>query len=170
MKAFGVALRDAVAKLSRVHVERQMADMRKLVMRLEDRIVRTEKRLAALARRKARGAAAIGKIVARGVEQAEMPSTEIQALRTRIGATQVQFAKLAGVTPVAVYFWESGRTRPRGNRLLRLQELRHMSRQDAAALLGEEPGGRKPGRKPGKRVGPRASAKSARRKAPARRS
>ena len=45
------------------------------------------------------------------------------------------FAALAGVTPVAVYFWESGRTKPRGRSVEVLSEIRRMGVREAQERL-----------------------------------
>ena len=41
-----------------------------------------------------------------------LKASQVKAIRARLGVSQKRFAALAGVTPVAVYFWESGRTTP----------------------------------------------------------
>ena len=41
-----------------------------------------------------------------------LTAAQVKGIRAKLGLSQASFAKLAGVTPVAVYFWESGRTTP----------------------------------------------------------
>jgi DNA-binding transcriptional regulator YiaG len=41
-----------------------------------------------------------------------LSAAQVKAIRGRLAVSQRRFAELAGVTPVAVYFWESGRTTP----------------------------------------------------------
>ena len=61
----------------------------------------------------------------------------IRSHRKRLGLSQADMARITGVTPVAVYFWESGRTLPRGPRREALLELRSMGRRDVKRRLEE---------------------------------
>lgn len=53
----------------------------------------------------------------------------IRSLRKRLGITQKELAELTGVTPVAVYLWESGRTSPSDRNATALQGLTRASRR-----------------------------------------
>lgn len=55
----------------------------------------------------------------------------IKALRKRLQLTQMQFAKLTGVTHVAVYLWESGKTSPRGGSRDALAKARQLGVREA---------------------------------------
>jgi DNA-binding transcriptional regulator YiaG len=63
-------------------------------------------------------------------------ATRIRALRKRLGLSQAAFGRLVGVTPVAVYFWEAGRTQPRGRSLEELAALDAPSEHDGTKGLG----------------------------------
>ena len=103
--------------------------------------------------------------------QARMPSTggrrgrgarlsaeDIRGLRSRLGMTREQFAKLLGVSPGSIFGWETGRTIPRGRSMARVLEVRKMGVRKARARVG--PAGR-PGRPARRR---RAGGARARRK------
>ena len=52
-----------------------------------------------------------------------LTASQVKDIRSKLGVSQKRFAEMTGVTPVAVYFWESGRTTPSVDRektLLRL--------------------------------------------------
>ena len=86
--------------------------------------------------------------------QARMPSTggrrgrgarpsaeDIRALRSRLGMTRQQFARLVGVSPGSIFGWETGRTVPRGRSTGRVLEVRKMGVRRARAKVGA--GGRR---------------------------
>ena len=62
---------------------------------------------------------------------ARLTPASIRNHRKRLGLSQAELALLAGVTPVAVYFWESGRTKPRGRSVEVLSEIRKLSPKQA---------------------------------------
>jgi DNA-binding transcriptional regulator YiaG len=62
----------------------------------------------------------------------------IRSLRTRLGISQADLAKLVGVSAVAVGTWESGRSRPRPETKARIVALRSLGRREAKRLLAEQ--------------------------------
>jgi DNA-binding transcriptional regulator YiaG len=61
----------------------------------------------------------------------------IRSLRNRLGLSQRNLARLAGVTPLAVYQWESGVFKPKEEKKGILIALRKLGRRDAKKLLEE---------------------------------
>ena len=61
----------------------------------------------------------------------------IRALRSRLGISQAELAKLVGVSTVAVGQWESGRSRPRAESKARIAALRSLGRREVKRLLVE---------------------------------
>ena len=59
----------------------------------------------------------------------------IKSHRRRLGLSQVQMAKLLGVSSNSVTLWESGRASPRGKNRQAIAELRQMGARDAKVLL-----------------------------------
>ena len=96
----------------------------------------------------------------------------VRALRKRLGLTQTEFAKLAGVSGQTVVNWESTKGKisiRRKETPGRLREIRKMNKRALRKLMPEtakkaaKPGrkpGRKPGLKPGRKPG-RPAAKAA---------
>ena len=65
--------------------------------------------------------------------------TAIRRMRKRLKLTQRELAALAEVTPVAVYFWEAGRTTPKPESAERLSKIGAMTPKAAkrrAAVVG----------------------------------
>jgi hypothetical protein len=116
------------AELARL-VEAEVAEQ---LNSLESEVADLRKRLAKAERNVVRG----GGPVARGkrgatAESAKLTPDSIRALRKRIGISQAELALLAGVTPVAVYFWEAGRTKPTGVNVDTLVGLRSLDKKKA---------------------------------------
>ena len=63
----------------------------------------------------------------------------VKALRKRLGLTQVQLGKLAGVSSQAVVNWEAhkGKINLRKATAGKLQEIRGMKKRDVAGMLGK---------------------------------
>ena len=63
--------------------------------------------------------------------------TMVRKLRVRLGLTQVEFAKLAGVSGLTVYKWEKaqGRINPRGRALAGLARVMVMGKREAKTAL-----------------------------------
>jgi DNA-binding XRE family transcriptional regulator len=85
----------------------------------------------------------------------------VRTTRKMLGVTQGQFAKLVGVSPISISFWETGRSTPRVKTQVRVMELRKLSKAEVLGRLGGAAAGRgrrrKAGRKPGR---PKRSAKT----------
>ena len=67
----------------------------------------------------------------------------VRRLRTKLGLTQAEFAKLAGVAPLTVYKWEraAGRIKPRGRALAGLRKVMGMGKREAKAAAKVANGG-----------------------------
>jgi DNA-binding transcriptional regulator YiaG len=63
----------------------------------------------------------------------------IRALRERMSLTRLQFAKLLGVSPGSIFGWETGRTTPRRNSLVRFRALKKGGLKAARAEAGVTP-------------------------------
>ncbi len=156
MPNLGAALEAAIAKITRREVAAAVKDMKKGMKRLESAIGR-------VGQRRSGGGPTRGRREDAGPT---MAPAEVRALRKRLKLTQQQFGNATGVTHVAVYFWESGRTRPVGARLKALRALEKMSVADAAARFkggATAAAGKGPARKSATRAA-RPARKGARRK------
>lgn len=123
-----VALERTLQKAVAMEVKKQFAPFKAEIARLERAL-------------RASGARVVGggrpgpKAGTRTAASAKLTPRSIKAIRKKLGLSQADFATLSGVTPVAVYFWESGRTKPRGASVEALVELRGMSVQQAQRRL-----------------------------------
>lgn len=69
------------------------------------------------------------------VETARLSPRLIRSLRKRLRLSQRDLARLAGVTPLAVYQWETGVFKPKKEKRSVLVALRKLGRRDAKKLL-----------------------------------
>ena len=72
-------------------------------------------------------------------KKARITSTTIRSLRSRLGLTQVEFGKLAGVTAGAVYLWESkeGPLNVRNKTKAVILSIKGMGAREAREKLGK---------------------------------
>jgi DNA-binding transcriptional regulator YiaG len=116
-------LRAEMRRLARHEMKRAVGRVRRLqrrvaLLRLESR--RQQRLLDRLQRRlKKVGAARAGAPAGRGAAP-----DAIRALRARLSMTRKQFSQALGVSPGAIFLWETGRSVPRRSSLARLRELR----------------------------------------------
>ena len=136
-------LKAEIARLARKEIKGEMAPARKsivahrgLIAGLRRQIDAMQKELAALKK-----SVPAPKAVAAAQEPAGrfwISGKGVKALRKRLGLTQANFAKLAGVSSQAVVNWEgkSGKINLRKAAAGKLQGLRGIGKRQAAEVLG----------------------------------
>ncbi len=75
------------------------------------------------------------------VESARFSARSVAAQRKRLGLSAADYAKLVGVSPLTIYNWEKGKSRPRKEQLAALVAVRGIGKREALRrleLLGEE--------------------------------
>ena len=75
------------------------------------------------------------------VESARFSPRSVAAQRKRLGLSAADYGKLVGVSPLTIYNWEKGKTRPRQEQLAALVAVRGIGKREALKrleLLGEE--------------------------------
>ena len=163
MSKFAATIKDEMIRLGRKEARRATTPLKSRVTALE-RLVRAQR--AALKQ--------IGKqlelrqrATPAGAPVSSAPESDgtrvgprsIRSQRKRLKLSQAEFAKLVGVTPVAVYLWESGKTKPRTKARASLVAVRSFGVREARAKLesmtksggGAQRGARRGARKAAKR-------------------
>jgi DNA-binding transcriptional regulator YiaG len=102
-----------------------------LIHALEERIQDLKERMAVRKRRKA--AAAKQK---KERSPHRFSPAWVSSHREKLGVSAADYAELVGVSPLTIYSWEKGRSRPRAAQLERLAAARKLSRAQALAELG----------------------------------
>ena len=75
------------------------------------------------------------------VKNARFSARSVAAQRKRLGLSAADYAKLVGVSPLTIYNWENGKSRPRQEQLAALVAVRGIGKREALKrleLLGEE--------------------------------
>jgi DNA-binding transcriptional regulator YiaG len=127
IKAETGATKQAVAQYRReiAKLKRQVAEQEKKITFLEDR---ERKRLEEPEPEKA-------------AEGVRFSARSVTAQRKRLGLSAADYAKLVGVSPLTIYNWEKGKSRPRKEQLAALVAVRGIGKREALRrleLLGGE--------------------------------
>ena len=72
------------------------------------------------------------------IKQSRFSPRLLQSLRKRLGITQGELAILAGVTVGAAHLWETGKFRPKENKMGVLVALRKLNRRQVGELLNQK--------------------------------
>ena len=138
MSKFAVAFTQEIDRRARRESRRtakdlkgQIVALKKLVRAQRERLVMLEKAV----RKAAAESRASAPTPAAGAGKERMSARSIRSHRKRLGLSQVQLAALTGVTPVAVYMWESGKTTPQDSNRAKLLELRRIGAREAKSRL-----------------------------------
>lgn len=143
MPNFSAVLKDEVARIARKEMRKTVDPMKKQVAGLRRDNAALKRENAALKREQALLAKAMKR------ESAAAPQAPVEAghrfsasglkkLRAKLGISAQDFGKLAGVSALSIYNWESGKVRPRGEMVARIAELRGMGKREVQQLLEEQ--------------------------------
>ena len=146
MADFSKVLKSEIARISRKEVNSAVGEIRKsnimlkkIVAELKKRVVFLEKenkRLMAAERKKP---ALSPQRVAEEAKNARITSKGVRSLRSRLGLTRPDFAKLCGTTPQTVYLWETkdGALKMRGKTRAALLSIKGLGAREARNRLVE---------------------------------
>ena len=76
------------------------------------------------------------------IKQSRFSPRLLQSLRKRLGITQKELAILAEVTVGAAHLWETGKFRPKDNKMGMLVALRKLNRREVRELLNQKVAGK----------------------------
>jgi DNA-binding transcriptional regulator YiaG len=137
MANLGAMLKEEITRLSRKEARKQVEPVRKAAASHRSDIAALKRQIALLQRQ----LKSVGRVGAR----AETPSTEatptrfvakgLPSLRSRLGLSQGDFGKLAGVSTQSIYNWEHGKSVPRKAQLAVLAGLRGLGKREAQERL-----------------------------------
>lgn len=69
------------------------------------------------------------------VDNARFSPRSVKAQRDRLGLSAADYAKLVGVSPLTIYNWEKGKSRPRREQLAALVAVRGIGKKEAMRRL-----------------------------------
>lgn len=150
MTTLATALKDEIRRLARKEIKAQTGRTAKAVAQYRREIARLKRQQREQARKiafletqshKAETAAPL----AASNGDARFSARSAKAQRRRAGLSAADFAKLVGVSPLTIYNWEHGKSRPRSEQFAALVALRGLGKREAQARLAIQNGGtRKP--------------------------
>ncbi len=136
-------LKDEIRRLARKEIKIHMADTRKLASRqrteisaLRRELRAQEKQLATLRKAPPTGAVAAAAAL-EDIPQTRFSPKWVRTHRGKLGVSQADYAALVGVSPLTIYNWETGKTRPRTAQLSRWADMRQKGKRELMVELEE---------------------------------
>ena len=145
MSNIAKALKAEISRISRKEAKSATGPVAKSNLVLKKTVVDLKKRLAALEKHNKRLLAGVKREkqevrpeTSEETKKARITSTTIRSLRSKLGLTQAEFGKLAGVTTGAVYLWENkeGPLNLREKTKAALLAIKGMGAREAKEKLG----------------------------------
>ena len=139
------AIKDAVDRGARRQIRLVATPLRREVRRLRQTVAQMRRDLATLRDVAMRWQRSLGnkpwrpQVTDEESKAARLSPRLIRALRTRLGLSQTKFARLVGVSAVAVAQWERGRSSPSGKNRATVVALRQLGRRAVKRLLADMP-------------------------------
>jgi DNA-binding transcriptional regulator YiaG len=135
------AFKEEVTRLARKELRSNTNSLKKAVAKYRSEIAALKRRIEQLERQQKRGTKAAPAAAAADAEASDSQyrwrAAGFAQHRKRLGLSAADCAKLLGVSPLTVYKWESGQTRPRASHLPAIARLRAMGKREATRRLDE---------------------------------
>jgi DNA-binding transcriptional regulator YiaG len=141
MANLAVALKDEIRRLARKVVRQETSAIAKSASRLRRELATLKQRLAAQERK-------LVSLEKRDRKQKDRPPADddeqlgvrfsarsVKSQRARLGLSAHDYALLVGVSPLTIYNWENGKSRPRASQLASLVAVRGIGKREAVARL-----------------------------------
>ena len=140
MTTFAVALKQEIRRLARKEVKEQTAATVKSVARYRREIAALkrlvhaqERKLDILQKRDSASDKSPPASEANGSNR--FSARSVRAQRQRVGLSAAQYAQLVGVSPLTIYNWEHGKSRPRNGQFEKLLAIRGIGKRGARERL-----------------------------------
>lgn len=139
MVNFAVLLKAEITRLARKEVRSEIQSLKSASAQYRTDIAALKRQVALLERSVAKLATHVASAKATSTEEASgrvrFSVKGFASLRTRLGLSGPEMAKLLGVSVQSVYHWEAGKSKPRQAQLASIAALRSMGKRAAAAKL-----------------------------------
>ena len=141
MPNIGTLLKQEISRLCRREIRREIEGTRKASAAYRRDIAALKREVAALRREMAvrtrRAASSAPEAAAPAGRPMRFVAKGLRSLRTRLGVSQAQFARLIGVSDQSVYNWEGKKATPRKEQLAAIAALRGMGKREVQQRLAE---------------------------------
>ena len=141
MANLAATLKEEIQRLARKEVKAQtgttkqaVTQYRREIAKLKRQVREQQKKIAFLEtqERKRLGRTSSAEKAAQGVR---FSARSLKAQRARLKLSAREYGKLVGVSPLTIYNWEQGKSRPRKAQLAALAALRGIGKREALAKL-----------------------------------
>lgn len=142
MANIGTLLKSEISRVARKELRGEIQSLKKSISSYRSQIADLKRRTQALEQQVRRQGKAVAKAAPAAVEEdggarVRFSAKGFAAQRKRLGLSAAALAQILGVSPLSVYKWESGKTRPRAKQIETIATLRGMGKKEAAAKLAE---------------------------------
>jgi DNA-binding transcriptional regulator YiaG len=141
MTTLAVALKDEIRRLARKEIKEHTGSTAKAVARYRREIAKLKRELREQERKisfleaQERKRLEEPTNVAELEEKVRFSARSVKAQRRKSGLSAADYAKLVGVSPLTIYNWEHGKSRPRKEQLAALVAIRGLGKREALAKL-----------------------------------
>ncbi len=138
-------LKEEIGRVARKEIRKQTGQLKRLsaahrrhIAALKRQLVKLERDLNLARREVARGTRAGADDAGDKARPGRFVAKGLRSLRTRLGLSAAEFAKLVGVTGQTIYNWEQKKASPRNEQLAVLASLRGLGKREVMARLNGE--------------------------------
>ena len=141
MSKIATVLNEEIVRLSRKECRQQIEPIRKTTTQMRHDVAALKRQVAQLERqvamlsRKVIGAASVKANT--NTKTSRYSAKGLQAHRSRLDLSALDFGKLLGVSAQSIYNWESEKARPRAEQIARFGALRGLGKREVAGRLEE---------------------------------
>ncbi|MBE7939672.1 helix-turn-helix domain-containing protein [Ramlibacter aquaticus] len=143
MSTLTATIHSEIRRLARKEARQEVEPLRKALATYKSRVRELNQDVATLKRQLAQQARALGRsgaaVASAEREQKGQPlrfrPSGLVSHRKRLGLSAANAATLIGVSPLTIYKWEAGSTRPRASHMPAIDKLRKMGRREVVAAL-----------------------------------
>ena len=141
MANLAMALKEEIRRLARKEIKEQVGATARAVARYRKEIAELKRQLREQAKRikfleaQERQRLEQPESVEELSEEARFSARSVKAQRRRTGLSAADYGRLVGVSPLTIYNWEQGKSRPRKEQFASLVALRGIGKREAQAKL-----------------------------------
>jgi len=140
MTTFATALKDEIRRVARKEIRANTAKHAKAIARYRKEIARLKRQQKEQEKRLHYLSADLQKQPKPASNHQEngnlrFSARSVRAQRRRTGLSAAEYAKLIGVSPLTIYNWEQGKSRPRNGQFQQLVAIRGIGKREAQAKI-----------------------------------
>jgi DNA-binding XRE family transcriptional regulator len=133
-------LKEEIARLARRELRRETKTVKKASAQHRRALAGLKRQVQQLQRQTALLGRQVGRCCAvapapSSAKQVRFTAKGLRSERKRLGLSAADYARLAGVSALSIYAWESGKVRPRQAQVVALAALRGLGKREVAARL-----------------------------------